>query len=76
MVFHMTCIALMGTIIPFGGKFSENCYWACPAGKKPTYKNLIEFNGDAPTWGIVFDRSNYTKQSGMKRQSNVTVSAG
>ncbi|EMN7726839.1 hypothetical protein WB980_000083 [Bacillus cereus] len=44
-----------------GGKLSENCYWACPAGEKPTYKNLIEFNGDAPTWGVVFDRSNYTK---------------
>ncbi|MDA2014178.1 hypothetical protein PDM95_00865 [Bacillus cereus] len=44
-----------------GGKFSENCYWACPAGERPTYKNLIEFNGDAPTWGVVFDRSNYIK---------------
>lgn len=44
-----------------GGKWGENCYWACPAGHTPTHDNLIEFNGDAPTWGIVFDRNNYIK---------------
>lgn len=44
-----------------GGKWGENCYWACPIGEKPTYENLIEFNGDAPTWGITFDKTNYIK---------------
>lgn len=44
-----------------GGKWGENCYWACPAGEVPTCENLIEFNGDAPTWGVTFDRINYIK---------------
>lgn len=44
-----------------GGRQGENCYWACPAGETPTYENLIEFNGDAPTWGVTFERNNYIK---------------
>lgn len=44
-----------------GGKYGENCYWACPEGEKPTFENLIGFNGDAPTWGVIFERNNYTK---------------
>lgn len=37
-----------------GGRIGDNDYWACPAGETPTYHNLIEFNGEAPTWGITF----------------------
>jgi len=44
-----------------GGKWGENCFWACPSGEKPSFENLIEFNGDAPTWGISFERVNYIK---------------
>lgn len=44
-----------------GGKWGENCYWACPAGENPTYENLIQFGGSAPTWGVTFDEVNYTK---------------
>lgn len=44
-----------------GGKYGENCFWACATGEKPTHENLIEFNGDAPTWGVTFDRINYVK---------------
>ncbi|WCS68137.1 hypothetical protein Goe21_00270 [Bacillus phage vB_BsuM-Goe21] len=44
-----------------GGKWGENCYWACPSNEKPTYENLIQFSGDAPTWGVTFDRINYVK---------------
>lgn len=44
-----------------GGKYGENNLWACPSGEKPTYQNLIEFDGDAPTWGVTFDRVNYIK---------------
>lgn len=50
-----------GYIHTIGGKMGENCLWACPAGEKPTYENLIEFNGDAPTWGVIFERNNYIK---------------
>lgn len=44
-----------------GGKWGENDYWACPMGEKPEYHNLIQFNGDAPTWGVTFERNNYIK---------------
>jgi hypothetical protein len=50
-----------GYIHTIGGKMGENNYWACPAGERPTFENLIEFNGDAPTWGVMFDRVNYIK---------------
>jgi len=32
--------------------------WACPAGEAPSFLNLIQFNGDAPTWGVTFGRVN------------------
>lgn len=50
-----------GHIHTIGGKWGENSYWACPAGETPTYENLVQFNGDAPTWGVTFDRVNYTR---------------
>ncbi|MED3549982.1 hypothetical protein [Cytobacillus praedii] len=50
-----------GYVHTIGGKYGENCYWACPMGEKPTYENLIEFGGEAPTWGVTFDKVNYIK---------------
>lgn len=50
-----------GYVHTIGGRWGENSLWACPAGEKPTHENLIEFNGEAPTWGITFDRVNYVK---------------
>lgn len=44
-----------------GGRYGNNDYWCCPAGVKPTYKNLIGFCGEAPTWGIVYEQGNYIK---------------
>lgn len=44
-----------------GGRWGENNFWACPAGATPTFENLIQYDGDAPTWGIMFDRNNYIK---------------
>ena len=35
--------------------------WACPSDEEPTYENLIQFNGEAPTWGVMFDQTNYIK---------------
>lgn len=50
----------VGGYIPTkGGDFEIKCYWACPAGEKPTYENLIAFDGDAPSWGVTFDTHNY-----------------
>ena len=42
-----------------GGRWGENSYWACPADEIPTYENLVAFNGEAPTWGIIFEPTNY-----------------
>jgi hypothetical protein len=44
-----------------GGKWGENHFWTCPNGEVPTYENLIQFSGTAPTWGVFFEESNYTK---------------
>lgn len=44
-----------------GGRWGENDYWACPEGEIPTYENLIQFSGKAPTWGVTFNEVNYTK---------------
>jgi len=50
-----------GYVHTIGGKWGENSYWACPAGEQPTHKNLIQFEADAPTWGVTFDRINHIK---------------
>lgn len=50
-----------GFVHSIGGKWGENCYWACPMGENPSHENLIEFSGDAPTWGVTFERNNYIK---------------
>lgn len=35
-----------------GGKWGENCLWACPMDEKPSYDNLIQFSGEPCSWGI------------------------
>ena len=50
-----------GYVHTIGGKWGENDYWACPAGETPTYENLVQFSGDAPTWGVTFNRKNYLR---------------
>lgn len=35
--------------------------WTCPSDEEPTYQNLIQFSGKAPTWGITFEETNYIK---------------
>lgn len=37
--------------------------WACPSDEEPSYENLIQFNGNAPTWGVTFDQTNYMSDS-------------
>lgn len=43
-----------------GGRHGNNCFWACPAAEAPTYINMVQFNGEAPAWGIAFTHGNYT----------------
>ena len=52
---------LEGFIHSIGGHWGENEYWCCPRGEKPTYDNLMEFNGHVVQWGIEYIPSNYTK---------------
>lgn len=51
-----------GYIHTTGGTYGENCLWACPTGEEPSYDNLIEFNGIAPTWGVFFEPTNYVNK--------------
>ena len=41
-----------------GGDYQNNDYWCCPADQKPSYENLIGFNGFAPIWAIQWSASN------------------
>ena len=50
---------LEGYVHTIGGRYGENEYWCCPRDEEPNYHNLLEFNGDAPSWGINIDRVNY-----------------
>ena len=47
-----------GFVHTLGGKLGKNCYWTCESNKTPSYETLIPFSGDAPAWGVIFDRSN------------------
>jgi hypothetical protein len=49
-----------GYVHTIGGRFAENDYWCCPVDETPTYKNLIEFNGEPVRWGIESYSNNYT----------------
>ena len=51
-----------GYMHTMGGKYGKNCYYACPTGEEPSYDNLIEFNGIAPTWGVFFEPTNYVRR--------------
>lgn len=50
-----------GYVHTIGGKYCENDYWCCPAFEIPTYKNLIEFDGEVIRWGVKCESSNYIK---------------
>jgi hypothetical protein len=45
-----------------GGRWGNNDYWCCPSREKPTYDNLIEFEGSAPCWGIQIEDENFSKK--------------
>ena len=38
-----------------GGKYGNNDLWAYPRYEEPTYKNLIQFDGDPVCWGIKYE---------------------
>lgn len=44
-----------------GGRYGDNCYWACPRYKEPSVSNLIGFNGRACNWGVNIQETNYIK---------------
>lgn len=50
-----------GYVHTIGGRWGENDYWACPRSETPSFKNLVEFSGHAPAWGIIIQESNYYK---------------
>lgn len=50
-----------GYIHTVGGRWGENSLWACPSDVKPTHRNMVAFLGEAPLWGISFDKLHYHK---------------
>jgi hypothetical protein len=44
-----------------GGKWGENCYWACAADEMPTKNNLVEFSGAPCRWGFEIQENNFLK---------------
>jgi hypothetical protein len=44
-----------------GGKWGENCYWACPMKEKPAYDNLVQFSGTVCSWGMKVENKNTLK---------------
>ena len=55
-------VRIEGFVHTIGGHYGQNCYWAYPRNKKPTYETLIEFSCDNPVaWGIRYEPKNYTK---------------
>lgn len=52
-------LRIPGYVHTIGGRYGENDYWAVPRGVEPTNRNLYEFDGEAPTWGITMEETNY-----------------
>jgi hypothetical protein len=50
-----------GFVHTVGGSFVENDIWCCPMGQKPCARNLAQFDGSAPTWGIEVSEMNRVK---------------
>lgn len=45
-----------------GGRWGENCYYACPRGENPTAENLILFRANSTCrWGFTVTEHNYLK---------------
>ena len=60
-----------------GGQYGNNDFWCCPIGEKPCYDNLIEFDGNAPTWGVEYKQSNHTKckwnETSVRKSGSCTI---
>jgi hypothetical protein len=56
-----------------GGKYNNNCFWCCPSDESPSHKNLIPFNGSAPTWGVIFEETNYFGKRSIKQGGNCYI---
>lgn len=64
---EMEVYRIPGHFHTFGGRWGNNCYWACPRNEKPSYENLIQFEGHIISWGIVVEEANFFGDDNVRR---------
>jgi hypothetical protein len=50
-----------GYIHSISSRSGNNEYWCCPYMETPTVDNLIPFDGEPVTWGVVYKQTNYIR---------------
>lgn len=70
-------VKIKGYYHTIGGKYGNNDLWAYPRNEEPTYKNLIQFDGEPVCWGITYKPINckYNKydETGVRQYGNVVI---
>jgi len=60
-----------------GGRWGMNDYWCCPENQKPSFENLMQFNGYPVRWGIQIYESGSIKlkwgDRGLNRSCNYLI---
>ena len=54
-------VLIEGYIHTIGGKYGNNNLWAYPRNEKPSFKNLIQFDGEPVCWGINYAPYNHVR---------------
>lgn len=54
-------VLIEGYIHTIGGKYGNNNLWAYPRNEKPSFKNLIQFDGEPVCWGINYAPYNHAR---------------
>lgn len=57
-----------GYVHSIGGRWGENDYWAAPRNESPTRKNLVEYCGCGPTYGIKLAEMNDFRSAWGERE--------
>ena len=69
-------VKIRGYYHTIGGKYGNNDLWAYPRYEEPTYKNLIQFDGDPVCWGIKYEPKNYIYnkyETGVRSSGSVII---
>jgi hypothetical protein len=71
-------VDIEGYVHCIGGKWGNNSLWCYPRNEKPSYKNLIEYDGDGGAdWGLIISTNNYIKskwdETELRSSKNVMI---